>query len=64
MISARWRLRSHEGEELRGAEAVAERPDGTRRTFTPYPTLLRDSTGEVVGAINVLVDITDRKAGG
>ncbi len=50
-----------EGQELRGAEAVAERPDGTRRTFTPYPTLLRDSTGEVVGAINVLVDITDRK---
>jgi PAS domain S-box-containing protein len=49
------------GEETRGAEAVAERPDGTRRTFTPYPTLLRDGMGEVVGAINVLVDITDRK---
>ena len=49
------------GEETRGAEAVAERPDGTRRTFTPYPTLLRDNTGQVVGAINVLVDITDRK---
>lgn len=50
-----------EGQEARGVEAVAERPDGARRTFTPYPTLLRDSKGQVVGAINVLVDITDRK---
>lgn len=54
-------LALNENRELRGVEAVAERPDGTRRTFTPYPTLLRDSAGDVVGAINVLVDITDRK---
>jgi two-component sensor histidine kinase len=50
-----------DGHELRGAEAVAERPDGTRRTFTPFPTVLRNNQGEVMGAINVLVDITDRK---
>jgi PAS domain S-box-containing protein len=49
------------GEELRGIEAVAERPDGNRLTFTPYPTVLRDAEGGVVGAINVLVDITERK---
>jgi PAS domain S-box-containing protein len=49
------------GEELRGAEAILERPDGTRRVFTPFPTLLRDSQGEVAGAINVLVDITALK---
>lgn len=49
------------GKELRGIEAVAERPDGRRLTFVPYPTLLRDSDGEVIGAINVLVDITERK---
>jgi PAS domain S-box-containing protein len=49
-----------EGRELRGVEAVAERPDGTRVAFTPYPTVLRDPDGEVVGAVNVLVDITDR----
>ncbi|HEX2558476.1 sensor histidine kinase [Phenylobacterium sp.] len=49
------------GEELRGVEAVAERPDGTRATFTPFPTLLRDADGEVTGAINVLVDISERK---
>jgi len=49
-----------EGRELRGVEAVAERPDGTRVAFTPYPTVLRDPDGTVVGAVNVLVDVTDR----
>ena len=47
---------------IRGAEAILERPDGTRATFVPYPTPLRDrDTGEMIGAVNMLVDITDRK---
>jgi PAS domain S-box-containing protein len=50
-----------EGREIRGAEAIAERPDGSRVTFQPYPTLLRDASGVVVGAVNMLVDITERK---
>lgn len=50
-----------EGYEPRGVEAVAERPDGSRVAFTPYPTVLRDPDGTVVGAVNVLVDISDRK---
>lgn len=49
-----------EGREPRGVAAIAERPDGTRVAFTPYPTLLRDPDGTVVGAVNVLVDVTDR----
>jgi PAS domain S-box-containing protein len=51
-----------EGKPNRGAEAIAERPDGTRRTFTPYPTPLFDAEGKLVGAVNMLVDITERKA--
>jgi PAS domain S-box-containing protein len=51
-----------EGRPVRGAEAIAERPDGTRVHFEPYPTPVRDKGGRVVGAINVLVDITERKA--
>ena len=51
-----------EGRAVRGAEAIAERPNGTRVWFTPYPTLLRDADGRVTGAINMLVDITERKA--
>lgn len=46
---------------VRGAEAIAERPDGTRVWFTPYPTPLRDAKGNIVGGINMLVDITERK---
>jgi PAS domain S-box-containing protein len=50
-----------ENRPVRGAEAIAERPDGSRRWFAPYPTPLRDSSERLVGAINMLVDITDRK---
>jgi PAS domain S-box-containing protein len=44
-----------------GQEAVVERPDGTRVPFMAFPSILRDATGEVVGAVNMFVDITDRK---
>jgi two-component system, chemotaxis family, sensor kinase Cph1 len=44
-----------------GIECIAERPDGTRFWFTPYPAVLRDGEGRIVGGVNVLVDITDRK---
>ena len=46
---------------IRGQEAVAERPDGTRVPFMAFPTPLRDASGEVVGAVNMLVDISERK---
>ena len=50
------------GKPVRGGEAVAERPDGRRVPFIPYPTPLFDSAGRLVGAVNMLVDITERKA--
>jgi PAS domain S-box-containing protein len=50
-----------ENRPVRGAEALAERPDGTRVPFIPYPTPLRDEIGELVGAVNMLVDISERK---
>ena len=50
------------GRPIRGAEAVAERPDGSRVPFIPYPTPLFDSSGTLVGGVNMLVDISDRKA--
>jgi len=46
---------------VRGAEAVAERPDGSRVPFLPYPTPLHDAFGNVTGAVNMLVDISQRK---
>src|SRR5262249_44008419 len=50
-----------EGRAIRNAEVVAERPDGTRVPFIPYPTPLRDSAGKIIGAINLLVDVSERK---
>jgi PAS domain S-box-containing protein len=43
---------------IRGLTAVAERPDGGRVIFMPYPTpILKD--GALVGAVNILIDVTD-----
>lgn len=47
--------------QIKGAEAVAERPDGVRVPFLAYPTPLRDADGNLVGAVNMMVDITERK---
>ena len=46
---------------VRGREIIAERPDGERRWLLPHPTPLLDSNGEILGAVNVLVDITELK---
>jgi PAS domain S-box-containing protein len=53
-----------EGRQVRGVEAIAERPDGTRVRFLPYPTPLRDASGRLIGAINLLMDITERHEAG
>jgi PAS domain S-box-containing protein len=49
-----------EGREVRGVAAIAERPDGTRVRFLSYPTPLRDASGRLVGALNLLMDVTER----
>jgi PAS domain S-box-containing protein len=46
---------------VRGAVAVAERPDGTRVLFTPFPTPILDEDGLLSGAINLLMDVTDHR---
>ncbi len=50
-----------EGRSVRGYEGVAERPDGSRAAFIPYPTVVYDAEGTLIGAINVLVDVTERR---
>jgi PAS domain S-box-containing protein len=50
-----------EGRPVRGQELVIERPDGTRRHVLPHPQPMLDAGGAVVGAVNMLVDITERK---
>lgn len=48
-----------QGRAIRGVVALAERPDGTRVMFTPYPTPILDANGVMTGAVNLLLDVTD-----
>jgi PAS domain S-box-containing protein len=49
-----------ESRPVRGSEAIAVRPDGSRVQFMAYPTPLFDDMGRLAGAVNVLVDVTER----
>jgi PAS domain S-box-containing protein len=50
-----------ENRPIRNVEALAERPDGTRVPFLPFPSPLRDADGNLIGAVNMLIDISERK---
>src|SRR4030095_4197993 len=55
--------RALRGEKLKAEdlEIIVERPNGERRHVVPAPQILRDGHGKIIGAINCLYDITDRK---
>jgi PAS domain S-box-containing protein len=46
-----------ERREVRGMRAVAERPDGSRRPFEPFPTPLFDAQGAFAGAVNLFLEL-------
>ena len=46
---------------VRGAEAWAERPDGSRIRFAPLPTPLYAEDGSFAGALNVMIDVTEAR---
>jgi PAS domain S-box-containing protein len=50
-----------EGRAVRGREALLERPDGTHVPIIPCPAPLVDERGNVVGVVNMQIDITERK---
>jgi PAS domain S-box-containing protein len=50
-----------EGRDIHGEQIILERPDSARHWLEAYATVLRDAKGCVVGGINMLVDITERK---
>jgi len=51
-----------ERRKVEGEEIIIERPDGKRVNVLPHPKPVYDADGNMTGAINMLVDITDRKA--
>ena len=57
-----WMARAlRENLEYNGHEIVIERPDGTRRNVLAYANPIRDGSANLCGAVNLLVDISDRK---
>src|SRR5262245_6331383 len=48
-----------EGRPVHGVEIIVERPDGTRVNVLPHPEPIFGTSGVLVGAVNLLVDITD-----
>ena len=51
-----------ERRSIREAVAIAERPDGSRIAFRPYPTPLFDRDGSLTGAINMLIDVSEEQS--
>ena len=57
-----WMALALESErEYSGCEITIERHDGTRRSALAHANPLHDVHGRLVGAVNVLVDVTDRR---
>lgn len=57
-----WMARAlHEQRSFDGEEIVIERPDGSRLDVLAHAQPLRDGSGTLLGAVNILIDITDRK---
>jgi PAS domain S-box-containing protein len=46
---------------VRGGQAIAERPDGSRVPFMAFPTPLHDASGAFVGAVNMLIDMSEHR---
>lgn len=54
-------LSIREKRPIRGVQAVAECPRGSRTAFTPYPTPLLDEDGGLLAAGNILIPLTGRE---
>ncbi len=50
-----------EGSGIHGEELIIERPDGSRVNVLKHPEVLRGPTGEIIGAANMVIDITQMK---
>ena len=47
---------------VRDIIVIAERLDGSRMAFRPYPTPLLDKDGSLTGAINMMIDVTHEQS--
>jgi PAS domain S-box-containing protein len=57
-----WMARALQAEtEYNGQEIIIERPDGSRIAALAHANPIHDESGKLAGAVNILVDINDRK---
>lgn len=54
-------LALREGAGFNGQEIIVEQPGGRRLTVLAHANPIHDRSGKLVGAVNVLVDISDRR---
>ncbi len=54
-------LTLRENKAYNGHEIVIERPDGSHCTVLAYANPIHDELGTLIGAVNILVDITERE---
>lgn len=50
-----------ERKKILGREIVIERPDGEKKTILPHPEPIYDYSGNMIGAVNMLIDVSERK---
>ena len=48
------------GEAVPRLELQVERDDGTRRAIMPFPIPIKDNSGAITGALELLMDVTER----
>ncbi|MSU90368.1 PAS domain S-box protein [Rhodobacteraceae bacterium 2CG4] len=51
----------NENRPVRGVEAMTQRADGSLMPVMPFPTPIRDDDGNLSGAVNMFVDMSERK---
>lgn len=50
-----------EGRTVNDGEIVVEQPDGTLRNVAPHSEPIRDTNGQIVGIVSMMLDITEQK---
>ncbi len=58
-----WPIRRavQENRMVRGEEGIFLRPDGTSVPFRAFPTPLHDDAGNLIGVVNMVFDLSDRR---
>jgi PAS domain S-box-containing protein len=52
-----------EGIAIEGEEIIVQRPDGVKVNVLPYPVPVFDTNGNITGAVNTLIDVTEQRSG-